>query len=130
MQIAKTWRQQSANLRLIGSRCRTCGTHIFPERLRCSNCSGDDVESCRFGGLGEVLAFTTVHEAPRGFGDQVPYVTGLVRLDEGPVIVAMLADILPERPQVGMRVEMVTRKIWADGSEGPIVYGYKFIPVD
>ena len=130
MQIAKTWRQQSSTLRLIGSRCQSCNTPLFPERLRCPECSSDELEACHFSGQGELVAFTTVHEAPGGFQEQVPYLTGLVKLAEGPVIVAMLADILPARPTLGMRVEMVTRKIWTDGTDGPIVYGYTFSPAD
>jgi hypothetical protein len=31
--------------------------------------------------------------------------------------------------RIGMRVEMVTRKLREDGNEGQIIYGYKFRPV-
>jgi uncharacterized OB-fold protein len=30
---------------------------------------------------------------------------------------------------IGMRVEMVTRKLREDGDEGQIIYGYKFRPI-
>jgi uncharacterized OB-fold protein len=54
-----------------------------------------------------VLAVTTVYNAPSGFTVQVPYHTGLVRFEEGPV---------------------VTRRISCDSPDSPIVYGYKFAP--
>jgi uncharacterized OB-fold protein len=34
-----------------------------------------------------------------------------------------------DAPQIGMRVEMVTRKLRSDGPHGVISYGYKFRPV-
>ncbi|MCZ7547454.1 MAG: OB-fold domain-containing protein [Anaerolineae bacterium] len=51
----------------------------------------------------------------------------LVKLDEGPLVTAQLTD-LDGAPEIGMRVEMVTRKLRAEGEEGMIVYGYKFRP--
>ena len=130
MQIARAWRQQASNLRLVGSRCRGCDHLMFPERVRCPECGGGDLERHGFAGHGEVCAVTTVYEAPRGFADQVPYLAALVRLEEGPVVAAMLTDVEPDRAVVGMSVSMVTRRIIADGSDGPIVYGYKFSPVN
>jgi uncharacterized OB-fold protein len=130
MQIARAWRQQASNLRLVGSKCRDCGHLVFPERVRCPECHRGDLERFRFGGRGRVCALTTVHEAPRGFSDQVPYVAALVQLEEGPMIAAMLTDLDPEDAAVGMAVKMVTRRIIADGNDGPIVYGYKFSPLE
>ena len=53
----------------------------------------------------------------------------LVKLEEGPMVTAQLADVEPEQVAVGMPVEMVTRKLRQDGERGVIVYGYKFRPV-
>jgi uncharacterized OB-fold protein len=101
---------------------------MFPERVRCPECGGAELVRHGFGGRGQVCALTTVYEAPRGFADQVPYLAALVRLEEGPVVAAMLTDIDPGDAAVGMPVSMVTRRIIADGNDGPIVYGYKFSP--
>jgi uncharacterized OB-fold protein len=79
----------------------------------------------QFSGRGVVYSYTIVQEAPAGFEEQAPYVLALVKLDEGPIITAQLTDV--EDPiEIGMRVEMVTRKLRADGKEGVIQYGYKF----
>lgn len=130
MQIARSWRQQPTNLRLIGSSCPSCGALDFPERIRCAKCGANGLVNHRYSGRGEVLTFTVVYEAPRGFADQVPYIAALVRLAEGPTIAAMLTDVDPEEVRAGMAVEMVTRRISADGETGPIMYGYKFAPAD
>jgi uncharacterized OB-fold protein len=128
MQIARFWRQQPSSLRLEGSRCPRCDDLLFPQRIRCPGCGGTELEPHQFSGRGTVLARTTVYEAPLGFAAQVPYVAALVRLAEGPVITALLTEIEPGEAAVGLEVEMVTRRILADGSDGPIVYGYKFAP--
>jgi uncharacterized OB-fold protein len=52
----------------------------------------------------------------------------LVRLAEGPLVAAQLTDVEGEKIEIGMPVEMVTRKLRDDGSKGTIVYGYKFRP--
>jgi len=54
----------------------------------------------------------------------------LVKLDEGPIITAQLTDVDNNAVEIGMPVEMVTRKMRNDGDErGLIVYGYKFRPM-
>ncbi len=80
------------------------------------------------GGRGTVLSYTVVKDAPEGFEEQAPYTLALVRLDEGPTVLAQLTD-LDGPVTIGMPVEMVTRKLRTDGKRGIIVYGYKFRPV-
>jgi len=44
------------------------------------------------------------------------------------MLTAQLTDLTGE-PEIGMRVEMVTRRLRTDGDAGMIVYGYKFRPL-
>ena len=54
----------------------------------------------------------------------------LIRLEEGPLITAQLTDLEEEGVEVGMPVEMVTRKLRSTTDErGLLVYGYKFRPL-
>ena len=78
-----------------------------------------------FEGTGEIYSFTRVLETPDSFSAQAPYYLALVKLDEGPIVTAQLTDLDGE-PQIGDRVEMVTRKLMTEGDRGIIVYGYKF----
>jgi len=80
-------------------------------------------------GQGELYSFSVMYSAPRGYEDQMPYTIALVKLDEGPMVTAQLTDVDHEQVKIGMRVEMVTRKLREDGPEGQIIYGYKFRPV-
>ncbi len=79
-------------------------------------------------GTGTVISHTIVTDAPEGFEEQAPYTLALVRLDDGPTVLAQLTD-LDTPAEIGLRVEMVTRKLRTDGSRGIIVYGYKFRPL-
>jgi hypothetical protein len=70
-----------------------------------------------------------VFQAPAGHQAQAPYTLALVQLEEGPLVTAQLTDLGDQAPEVGMPVEMVTRKLRSDGDHGTLVYGYKFRPV-
>jgi uncharacterized protein len=83
----------------------------------------------KLSGLGEVYSFSTMYNAPKGFEDQKPYTVALIKMDDGPLLTAQLTDVDHDQVNIGMRVEMVTRKIREDGMEGQIVYGYKFRPL-
>lgn len=80
-------------------------------------------------GLGEIYSFSTMYSVPQGFEEQKPYTVALVKLDEGPMVTAQLTDVNQDELRIGLRVEMVTRKIREDGDEGQIIYGYKFRPL-
>ena len=80
-------------------------------------------------GRGEVYSFTTMYNVPKGFEEQKPYSVALIKLDDGPMVTAQLTDVASPEIHIGMRVEMVTRKLREEGDEGQIIYGYKFRPV-
>lgn len=85
--------------------------------------------SASLSGHGEVFSFTTMYNVPQGYEDQKPYTVALIKLDEGPMVTAQLTDVDASDVKIGMRVEMVTRKLREEGDEGQIIYGYKFRPL-
>lgn len=87
-----------------------------------------DAELFPLSGKGTVYSFTTVTTPAEPFEPYAPYPMALVQLDEGPMITAQLTDLDGE-PSIGMRVEMVIRKLRTDGTRGIIVYGPKFRPL-
>lgn len=80
-------------------------------------------------GRGEVYSFSTMYSVPGGYEEQKPYTIALVQLDEGSMVTAQLTDVDAQEVRIGMRVEMVTRKLREEGAEGQIIYGYKFRPI-
>jgi hypothetical protein len=132
---------------MVGEVCRNvgCEKKIFPPRDICPYCNKPANIEQNFSGRGEVYSFTTVRDnPPAGFEKYVPYVEALVKLEEGPMVTAMLTDLEMEwgpeeidgeirqvgkfKVEIGMPVEMVTRKYSEDGERGLINYSYKFRP--
>jgi len=128
MELSRHWRLQDQRYRLVGEVCDTCGVKIFPPRDICPECSKPAQELYTFSGRGEVYSFSTVYNAPAGYEEYAPYTVALVKLEEGPVLTAQLTDLGDKEPEIGMPVEMVTRKLRTEGDQGMIVYGYKFRP--
>ncbi|MGF1506956.1 MAG: transcriptional regulator [Chloroflexi bacterium] len=77
---------------------------------------------------GTVYSYTIVAAPAADFAAFAPYVLAMVELDDGTRLTAQLTDLDGE-PEIGQRVEMVTRKLRTDGDAGIIVYGYKFRPL-
>lgn len=79
---------------------------------------------------GEVYSFATVFEAPEGYQEFAPYPVAMVKLDDGSLITAQLTDVDLSEIEIGMPVEMVTRKLRSTVEDrGMLVYGYKFRPL-
>lgn len=130
MEIPRHWRLKQQRYALVGEVCPHCEAKIFPPRDVCPNCGKEAKTEYTFSGKGEVYSYTVMSDAPAGYEQQAPYAVALVKLQEGPIITAQLTDLGGQPVQIGMPVEMVTRRIRQDGDErGMLVYGYKFRPV-
>ncbi|MDM8520274.1 Zn-ribbon domain-containing OB-fold protein [Anaerolineales bacterium HSG6] len=128
-QIARHWRLNSQRYQLVGEVCPNCSGKIFPPRDVCPHCADKERQpDYQFSGKGEVYSHSTVYKVPEGYEEAAPYTVALVKLDEGPLVTAQLTDVANEAVNIGMPVEMVTRKLKTQGDEGLIVYGYKFRP--
>ena len=130
MEIPRHWRLRKQRYSLVGEVCPHCDAKLFPPRDVCPECGGEARTPYAFSGRGKVYSHTTVYDAPAGFDTYAPYTVALVQLDEGPLVTAQLTDLGDQPVEIGMPVEMVTRKLRQDGDErGIIVYGYKFRPL-
>ncbi len=130
MEIPRHWRLKQQRYGLVGEVCPHCETKIFPPRDVCPSCGCEAKTTFAFSGKGEVFSYTTIYEAPSGYDETAPYTVALIKLEEGPLVTAQLTDLGDQPIQIGMPVEMVTRRLRQDGDErGMLVYGYKFRPV-
>lgn len=131
MEIPRHWRLRKQRYALAGEVCPHCEAKIFPPRDVCLECGKEAKTAFNFSGRGKVYSYTTIYEPPAGYEEQAPYTVAIVELDEGPMVTAQLTDLEEHKVEIGMPVEMVTRKLRQDGDErGIIVYGYKFRPVE
>jgi uncharacterized protein len=88
-------------------RCGACANVQFPPRRFCAACLSDRLDWVRASGCGVVTSFSIVRHPPSpAFAADVPYAVALIRLDEGPTMMAGLRGCDPEVVAVGMRVEV------------------------
>ncbi len=129
MQLPRYHRLRQSFYRLEGSRCANCERTFFPPRKLCRDCHSTNLETYLFAGAGTLYSYSQMTQSPRGFANVGPYAVGMIKLDEGPLIMAQLTDVDGVELHIGMPVEMVTRKVQENSSHGYIVYGYKFRPL-
>ena len=100
--------------KIMGSKCKACGQVFVPPRHFCVECHGEDMEWYEFKGDGELAAFTCIfigppHMVREGYDRKNPYCTGVVKLAEGPRIVARIEGVNardPESVKVGTPLEV------------------------
>jgi len=124
--IPLSWRLNKSIYRLVGNKCKRCGTFFFPSRDICPKCRRKgDIEEVVFSGEGEIYSYTMINVAPKGFEQQTPYLIGIIKLKEGPLITGQI--VRPNNNiEIGKKVYTVFRKLTEDSKSGIIKYGFKF----
>ncbi len=92
-----------ADHKLMGARCTDGGQTFLPPRAYCPDCREGAMEWVEFSGRGKLLTFTVIYIGPAamiaaGFDRKNPYCVGIVELEEGPCISAMLTGVDPLHP--------------------------------
>jgi uncharacterized OB-fold protein len=130
MQTPRFWREIDERYTLKGVKCGNCGRVLFPSRTLCPDCRHASVGKLSphpLAGAGKVESVTVVHQPPAGFELQSPYTLALIRLDDGPRVMAQVTDAKPGEVRAGARVRAVFRRINEEGEAGLVQYGYKFV---
>lgn len=119
------WKEsQDGKVRLIASRCASCGEVVFPERSLCPRCRSNVMEEVPLSGPVSLYSFTVVHQLPAGFTS--PMVVGYGRFEEGVLIFAPI-DGEPESLKPGLPLELHTGVTRVDANGEPMVT-YRFRP--
>ena len=100
--------------KLMGTRCKGCGTQYVPPRSICVDCYGSDMEWIEMNGRGRLAAFTCINIPPpfmiaQGYNRKNPYCTGVVELEEGARVDARIEGVdcgKPEDINVGMPLKV------------------------
>jgi uncharacterized OB-fold protein len=124
-------RTRAGRYRLEGTRCTNCGEKFFPPRtgLICPNCHERAMEPYQCAHAGEivVVSLDDMGFPAIGYGDYLPRIQAIVRLDDGIHLMTDLMEVEdPAQVKSGMRVKMVLRKHKREDT-GAWVYGYRFI---
>ncbi len=102
-------REESQNVRLHGTFCPQCGRLQFPITRVCGVCRGrDGLTEKPLPRTGSVFTFTKdyLYEALRQ-----PTVMTVVELEGGTRFLCQMTDCDPERVEIGMKVELVLRRL-------------------
>lgn len=126
--VPSYWRHLEEYLRLEGTKCCECGKKFFPPKKVCPSCNSREMESYRTPREGKLISWSVVSDPPAKFEEYAPYIIGLVELKDGNRIIAQITDVSAEELKMGMEVRAVVRRLYEEGEEGLIHYGYKFIP--
>ena len=101
------WRACRAG-RLEFTHCVPCNWLIHPSRPLCPRCRGRDLDVVAVSGRAHLHSYTVNHQAwfP---GQPVPYIIGLVELDEQPGLrlTTNIVNCAPEHLAIGMALQVV-----------------------
>jgi uncharacterized OB-fold protein len=101
--------------RLLVPRCRACGETRWPPGPMCPACRSAETDWIEASGRGAVYSWVVVtHPVHPALVDQVPYVVGLVELDEGVRIVSNITGCAPEEVVAEMPVEVYFEEVAED----------------
>jgi uncharacterized protein len=114
--------------RLIGSRCPSCGESFFPRRHVCLRCYHEGLDDTEIGAHGTLWSYTEARQQSPAAVIQVPYVIAQVKVDEGPVVQALLTEREGSGLQVGMELELIVAPIGLN-EQGQEVMAHQYRPV-
>jgi uncharacterized OB-fold protein len=78
---------------LLVWRCPRSGDVLGPQARTCPSCGSPDLEPFTASGHGKLVSWAIVHQAPvPSLAAAVPYLTGVVELDEGAWLMVRLVD--------------------------------------
>ena len=112
---------------LVASECSACGALFFDRRNACASCGAREFTARRLANHGVLRSFTIVHRASPGV--PVPYVSGIVDLDDGGVVKANIVGIEPDPANMtlGMRLRLTTFAVATD-AEGTEAVAFGYVP--
>jgi uncharacterized OB-fold protein len=113
---------------LLASKCRVCGSVLFPRADTCPYCAGDAPEPIELSRPGILWAWTAVTAPPPGYLGEVPYGIGVVELPEGVRVIGRLTEAVPSALSAGQEMELRTVVLGRNTHDEEVVT-YAFAPV-
>ncbi|MFQ5879983.1 MAG: Zn-ribbon domain-containing OB-fold protein [Dehalococcoidia bacterium] len=96
--------------------CPSCQRFFFYPRPFCPRCFGWEIEWRQASGRGRLYTFAIQYRAWHpAWRDDVPYVTAIVELEEGPRLFTVLVDVEPDPAKI--RCDMPVEVVFEDVSE-------------
>jgi uncharacterized OB-fold protein len=93
--------------KVMGTRCKRCGTMHFPPVADCAECLSSDVEWFEVTGLGKLISFSKLSYGPVGFEGDIPYSIALLDYGDYKVFGRIDKGIPDEALSIGMAMKTV-----------------------
>ena len=116
-------------VRMKGSRCRSCGEVFMGKSVYCASCTSEDMDEVVLSNRGTLWTYTFIQYQPPGdyrgpSNPFIPFVEGLVELPEGIRVLAPVKECDFDRVRIGMPLELVVHELFQDGDGNPVVAFY------
>jgi hypothetical protein len=96
-------------------RCSDCGLIRHPPRYHCPECASGRFHWSPASGRGHLYSWTVSHfPFDRGWAEEIPYVTGVIELEEGVRLVGAVEDVAVADLRIGLPM---TTKLTPHGPE-------------
>ena len=107
--VSSFYWQGARDGRLLLQRCARCAKLQFPPDVACVHCQSEELVPAEVSGRGRLWSYTVVERVfHAGFTDAVPYVVGLIELEEqvGLRLLTNVVGVPPDELRVGLDVEV------------------------
>jgi len=113
--VSKPFYAAARQRKLLIQRCTQCRLSIFYPKFYCPHCLSAELEWFESRGRGKAYSFTVVHSAaPEAFKLALPYVIGVIDLDEGVRMLSWIVDCEHSAITCDMPVEVTFRDLDAE----------------
>ncbi|MDH5401993.1 MAG: Zn-ribbon domain-containing OB-fold protein [Candidatus Heimdallarchaeota archaeon] len=127
--VAENWRLERSRYLLVGNKCTECEKYYFPNVQICTDCNISKLDEYVFSGKGKLIEWTKIYEVAKGFELFAPLYYGIIELEEGVRVAAQITEVTDDTKLIpGIKTQMVFRKLFEDGSQGVLTYGFKAEP--
>ena len=93
--------------KIMGTRCKDCGTSFFPPRSDCFKCLDSEMEWFEVTGKGKLLSYSKLEFAPIGFEKDLPYAIAVLDYGDFKVFGRIASSVPEDEIEVGMEMEAV-----------------------
>lgn len=112
--------------KLMAAKCNKCGSLLLPPKPVCTHCLSPDLKWAPLSGKGKLLTYTIIHVAPKQFESMAPYPVGIMKLDEGPQLLAMIRGVEQDKLKIGMPLTLEFEKSSTTQTQWPTWSRYYF----
>ena len=101
--------------KIMGTKCKSCGTNYFPPKMDCPKCLKSETEWVEVKNPCKLISYSTVSYGPAGFEDDQPYTVAVGEFGDGLHMFSRLSkDIKAEEIKPGMKLKAVVVKLPGD----------------